>query len=410
MMSEKDALKTLAMIQTPYETETPAFCYPGTPLNGDTGDVAKIIMPKNINMIGSHTIGVTSNSKTIPPAEGGFEQPHQIERDYIKWIGKYFCKHVDPNKVLDIIDGFFCGGGTEGNLEGMWIAREYLRSKHNGPIALMFTSLTHYSGPKTAFILNINKHIHYVKLNEKLEMDPEDLFLQIKQLSGEIKNFIILAAVGTTLCGSVDNIVEIDKKISILEKDFGVNIYLHVDQAFGGFVLPFISNIPVGFENKNVKSISLDGHKMGNIPYPSGIFMCRKDLQMYVKIDVPYVGSHMDATISGSRTFLGAAYGWFYAMTKGDKYHTQIVKDCISHRDELAAMIKNIKGVNVLPYSPYINILPFAIPEDNIKKMPLGYQIRSDKMGDMNVCKLCILPHTFKYIKQFAKDLENAMN
>lgn len=405
-------------IKSPYETDRPAMCYPGTCLLNDTGEIAKIVIPKNLNMIGSPTLGITSDMKTLPPSEGGFEIPHQLERDYIQWIGKYFCKKTDPKKILDIIDGYFCGGGTEGNIEGLWIGREYLRHLYKGEIAVILTQLTHYSIPKGLFILDINKNIQYVELNKNLEMDEKNFYNTVKTTFTEkkIKNFIVVGTVGTTLCGSVDPISEIDKYISILKKELGVNIYFHVDASFGGYTLPFITDKHlIGFENENLMSIVVDGHKMGNLPYSAGIFLCRKNLQQFVKIDVPYVGSHMDVTVSGSRSFLSIAYGWHYINKYGDKWHTDFVNQCIMYRNKLVARLEKIKGVTILPYSPYVNLLPISIDEKYGNSMPKDYQMRGDivKLGGktFNVYKLCILPHTFKSIDSddFATDLEKVL-
>ena len=45
---------------------------------------------------------------------------------------------------------------------------------------------------------------------------------------------------------------------------------------------------------------------MGNMPYPCGIFLCRKNLQDTVSLNVFYLGGHQDNTIIGSRTAISA--------------------------------------------------------------------------------------------------------
>lgn len=404
-------LEQIAKIQTPYKTSPPCFCYPGTTIMPEFGEISKMLTPLQINNIGSHTNGITSQNTEVL-SEGGFEVPHQMERDYIWEISKMFYKTIPDGMIKDVIDGYFCGGGTEGNIEGLWIGREYLKSKCNDDIVVIVTPLTHYSIAKGAHILGINQHIQFVKMNDKFEMDVSDLKLTIDKLMTTYHNFLIVGTVGTTMCGSIDPISEINKLIKSYQT---VNFYFHVDASFGGFTVPFVTNpsqILVGFENSEVKSIVIDADKMGLLPYPSGIFMCRKDLQNHVMIDVPYVGSHMDMTISGSRTFVSVACGWYYLKHYGVPWHTQFVTECIAKRNTLAEMLSHIKGVTVLPCSPYTNMLPISASFDSKYMNPL-YNMRCDQLeyqGKMiNVYKLCIFPHTFNYFDQFASDLSHAI-
>ena len=168
-----------------------------------------------------------------------------------------------------------------------------------------------------------------------------------------------------------------------------------------------------GFEHAHVQSIVVDADKMGMLPYPSGIFLCRKNLQSIVNIDVPYISGHMDMTISGSRTFLSAACGWYYMNVIKDSGHTKMVAECIQKRNELVEKLKAVEGVTILPYSNYINILPISTPFDVSNKMHPNYNLRFDHIRynnkDVIVYKLCIFPHTFAHIDQFVQDLKQAL-
>lgn len=398
-------------IKSPYQTNPPSFCYPGTVLMEEFGEIGKKLVPLHINSIGTHTFGITQKTCDVP-SEGGFEIPHKMERDFIWWIASMFYKNILPQEVTDFIDGYFCGGGTEGNIEGLWIGREYLRSFSQDEVILVVTPLTHYSVMKGAHLLGIDKQLRFVKVNEKFEMDIDDLKKTIDEVSFHSKNILIVGTVGTTLCGSIDPICQINSLIRNYATK--ANFYFHIDASFGGFTVPFITEeILVGFENSEVKSIVVDADKMGLLPYPSGIFLCRKNLQNLVKIDVPYVGSHMDMTISGSRTFVSVACGWYYMKAYGVPWHRLMVEQCISFRDKLAEMLKRVKGVIVLPYSPYTNMLPITAEIDPQLMNPL-YNLRSDEVEYQNksirVYKLCIFPHTFNHLDQFVSDLAEAID
>jgi len=423
-VEESQLWQDLIRMQTPYTTSPCAFCYPGTPLLPDITKIASLAMSKQINLIGTHTIGVTSTSNENI-GESGFEIAQHYERELIFWIGKLLCKH-DPEHVKDIVDGYMCGGGTEANIESFWIAREYLRKtmEHpDEPIYVLFTDLTHYSITKAMHMMDI-KFVEKVKHTNKFEMDTNDLYDKIVMLNSKgVKHFIVVGTVGTTSCGSIDPISEMSVVLTKVQKEFGVHTYLHVDASFGGFTVPFVTNnVMIGFENAAVQSVTVDADKMGRLPYPSGMFLCRKGLQKYVETRVQYIRGHTDDTVSGSRTAISAVAGYYYSQKYGYVGHSEYVNSCIRHRNMLVSFLSKIKGVTVLPHSAYINMLPIIIDvvdgkipsEETEKGIMKDYHMRSDEVnvnGKMcTVYKLCIMEHTFPYIEQFVSDVERMFN
>ena len=70
-----------------------------------------------------------------------------------------------------------CSGGTEANIQGLWVQRNRLQSNNYKDIHIYVTSLTHYSIIKACDILNIPKgNQHCIGLNDKYEMDVNKLF------------------------------------------------------------------------------------------------------------------------------------------------------------------------------------------------------------------------------------------
>jgi len=404
----------MEQIITPYETIPPAFCYPGTRLVQYSPEFLGQILIKHINMIGTHTIGITSNNNTSE-GEGGFELPHEIERWCIWHIAKQFYKQKNED-VKDIIDGHFCTGGTEANLEGLWIAREYLQPNVN----ILMTELSHYSIAKSINILNLTEPT-IIETNNKFEMDIGDLEKKMITLidNGE-KSFLIILAVGTTSTGSVDDIHNINEKLLEFKNKYtDINIYIHVDASFGGFTLPYLTNgITIGFENELVMSIAIDGHKMGNLPYPGCIILYRKNLHDYVSRRVNYIKGHMDSTIAGSRSFIAQAC-YYYLHNNTNFNQKKYVTDCINYKNILIEKIieQNNDRITILPHSEYVNILPLKIdvkdgkiPDELLLSEILkNYQLRNDivKYNDkyIYVYKICIMPHTFNYIEKFVDNI-----
>ena len=255
-------------IISPFDKEIPCFSYPGMSLNNRFMDVVIENMPKQLNSIGTHTRSQNS--------EDGFDEIHQAEREYIYWVGQ---KLFSTSKnIKEDIDGYLCSGGTEANIMGLWILRNMLFNQgfDINNIHVVFSKLSHYSVVKASNLLYL-KNTHSVNANHKFKIDFNELTKLCDTLLNNENNRIILVLnIGTTLAGTVDNVIKINKWINEKYKN---KIYIHLDAAFGGFILPF-SNTEKKyfFENDNVLTIGLDAHKTGQLPFSTGIFLCRKNL------------------------------------------------------------------------------------------------------------------------------------
>ncbi|MDO8599545.1 MAG: pyridoxal-dependent decarboxylase [bacterium] len=446
----RDTLKRSAAFESPYDGDSPAFCYPGTPIVRDAlavtdGQPLFALQPNNI---GTHT-------QEAREREGGFEGPQAIEADAI-WMAADI---VGGTK--DTVDGYFCGGATEGNIAGMWIAREWLR-RHPDPmqrgIIVLCTPLTHYSIHKATAMLDIGqaspryalcsrchrehlfmpdptgRGVALVGMNERWEMDIGELRRIFKLCYKDgFRRFIIVPTIGTTATGSVDSVAAIGAFVQGIHRTTHARCYMHVDAAFGGFTVPFVQqNCQIGFDVPEVMSLTLDADKMGQLPYPAGIFLCRKDLQQSIGRQVTYIRGHEDNTVSGSRSAIPALFAWFQFRADGRAGQRAYVHRCLTARNRLVTLIQqHLPWATVHRYSEVVNILPVELPIDGdhgdvphlIADMHTqeeydalapearacagylaGYQLRADYVPsdpkDPESCprivyKLCIMPHTF---------------
>ena len=100
----------------------------------------------------------------------------------------------------------------------------------------------------------------YAELDSSFRVDTSEVEKCIS------KNTVaIVGTAGTAELGVVD---PIDKLSEIALRH---NVYLHVDAAFGGLIIPFLPNPkPIfDFSLEGVKSITVDPHKMGMAAIPS---------------------------------------------------------------------------------------------------------------------------------------------
>jgi len=260
-------------------------------------------MVKNPNHIGCHTLG---------SSEGFFSGTQSIEKELIELCAVDILKG-QPNKF----DGYVASGGTEANIQAIWIYRNYFIQEHNShldEICILCSEDTHYSFDKASNLLAIS--IYKVPVDEdERTISRNNLNTQIELAKSHGKKyFITVANMMTTMFGSVDNI---DVYVESL-KACKVAFKIHVDGAFGGFYYPFANeNNPLNFENKNITSITLDAHKMAQAPYGTGIFIVRKGLMQYVGTkEASYVKGN-DSTLIGSRSGANSIAVWMILMKHG---------------------------------------------------------------------------------------------
>lgn len=260
-------------------------------------------MSRNPNHIGCHTMG---------DSEEFFKGTHKIEQEVLK---------IASSDILDggdeEFDGYIASGGTEANIQAIWIYRNYFKREFNASndeIVILCSEDSHYSMPKGGDILNIDvKYVEVDDSDRSLLQSSIDTKIEEAKKDG-VKYFIVVANMMTTMFGSIDDINLYTDSLDRAE----VNYKVHIDGAYGGFVAPFSSdNKDLLFSNPKVNSVTLDAHKMLQAPFGTGIFVIRKDWMQYaVTKEAKYVRG-MDATLIGSRSGANAVAVWMLLMTYG---------------------------------------------------------------------------------------------
>ena len=257
----------------------------------------------NPNHIGCHTLG---------DSESAFKGTHELEKEVLNVLA------VDVFKAQpDSFDGYISPGGTEANIQAIWMYRNFFMYKRNAKlneIAIVASEDTHYSIPKAANLLSLE----WLKISVDFETRAIDVAvldaILLKAKNQGKKYFIVISNMGTTMFGSVDNP---DDYTSLLEKH-KVEYKMHIDGAYGGFVYPFSNEQSViNFTNPKISSITIDAHKMLQAPYGTGIFICRKGLIENVLTQEAQYVEGMDLTLCGSRSGANAIAVWMILFTYG---------------------------------------------------------------------------------------------
>jgi tyrosine decarboxylase/aspartate 1-decarboxylase len=293
--------------------------------------------------------------------------------------------------------GFILTGGTEANIMALWIARNMNRRENK---EIIVPETAHFSFEKAADILGLK----LIKANVKEHcVDASDVKAKVNDNTAAI-----VGIAGSTEYGAVDDI-EALSKIAIKE-----DLFLHVDAAFGGLVIPFLKELcyeseEFDFSLEGVSSITVDPHKMGLAPVPGGCLLLRDESYLkYIEKSSPYLTEKRHYTLSGTRTGASAAAVYAILNLLGREGYQENVKKCMKLTMKLYEELKKL-GLGVI--KPTMNILVFgeenqdAISEALAQK---GWNVSRTTKGEI---RLVIMPHvTDEHVNEFISDLKETVS
>jgi tyrosine decarboxylase/aspartate 1-decarboxylase len=213
----------------------------------------------------------------------------------------------------------------------------------------------------------------------------------------------IVGTAGTAELGAVDPISELSE-IALRH-----NVFLHVDAAFGGLVIPFLKGIKPQFDFnlEGVQSITVDPHKMGMAAIPAGGILFRDDKALdFIKTETPYLTDKVQYTIVGTRTGAAAASVWAVLKALGMDGFQKVVGNCMKNTKLLADGVE--KAGFKLVAAPTLNLVAFR--SENTKGLAeklwkrgwcISYVPRYDCI------RVVVMPHVKRrYALAFLSDIE----
>jgi len=281
--------------------------------------------------------------------------------------------------------GYATTGGTESNIQALRLARA-LRHDIPDPNVVIPES-AHFSFKKACDILGLA--MHRVPLKKDYRMDAD-------AAAGLVdKNTIALVGVaGTTEYGMVDPIADLAK---IARQH---DLFLHVDAAFGGMVIPFLDDpVPFDFSLPGVTSIAVDPHKMGMSTIPCGCLLTREpDLLNTLNIDTPYLTVKQEYTLAGTRPgapVAGALAVMDYLGFEGMK---AVVSGCMKNSRRLTAGLETL-GIPRAA-TPDVNVATFVCDKARI---PGPWKVSWTCRKHLRI--VCMPQVTLDRIEAFLQDL-----
>lgn len=286
-------------------------------------------------------------------AIAGDSSANQVEYQAINWLKTLF-------GIEQAYTGTFVSGATMSSFTGLAIGRQWIGQQSEidiaheglpslGPIKVLSGS-AHSSVFKALSMLGMGRGcLQQVQLLPNREaVDVTALEKALEVLAG--KPCIVVANSGTV------NTVDFDDLAAIGQLKKKYPFWLHVDAAFGGFAAcsPSYKHLTKGINFAD--SITIDLHKMLNVPYDSAIQLSRyPDLQQavfqnsgarYLEVatkEVPFV--HL--TPENSRRFR-ALPAWLSLKAYGKDGFQEMVERNVQHAKNLGHWIDQ---------SPYFKLL-----------------------------------------------------
>lgn len=332
----------------------------------------------NPNHIGCHTLEGDHESL--------FTGTQELEKKLIQLCAEEIFK-ANPNEY----DGYVASGGTEANIEAIWIYRNYFEKVCNADyneITILCSEDTHYSIHKASNLLNID--CTFLPVDENTRQIKLQLFeASVNKLLKEGKKyFIVVLNLSTTMFGSVDDIEQITAFLNLLK----IPYKLHIDAAYGGFIYPFTnSESKFNFKNKDISSISIDGHKMLQSPYGTGILLTRKNHIEFVCNEKATYVKGKDYTLVGSRSGANAVCIWMILHAHGSVEWTIKMNQLV---DKTTNFCHSLSEFGVEYYrNPFLNIV--AIKSKYISKNLAKQFILVPDTHDENPewYKIVMMPH-----------------
>ena len=290
---------------------------------------------------------------------------HAFEREVINRFAGLL--RISPDDAW----GYVTSGGTEGNMYGLYLARELFP---NG--MFYFSEETHYSVLKNVRLLNARYIM--IKRQETGEIDYDDLHDMIR-VHRDVPA-VIMATIGTTMRGGMD---DIDRIRNILSDLAVSSSYIHADAALSGMILPFVDEPqPFGFD-AGVDSISVSGHKLIGAPLPCGVVLTKRSHVERVGRAIELVGVR-DTTLSGSRSAMGPLMMWYAFARHGDEGFRKLVAGMLDTAEYAVGQF-NERGIPAWRHQNSVTVVFPRPPDDVIRKWQMAPE------GD--IAHIITMPH-----------------
>jgi tyrosine decarboxylase / aspartate 1-decarboxylase len=296
--------------------------------------------------------------------------------------------------------GWLLSGGTEANITALWIARN---AAGPGRREVVLPESAHFSFSKALDLLGLRPR--WVPLDEQGRSTLDGVRRALSP-----RTLAMIAIAGTTELGAVDPIEE------LAELALARRVPLHVDAAFGGFVLPWRKSRatarPLRFDLAlpGVSSLAVDPHKMGMAPVAAGALLVRKaEEASAITVPSPYLSAPQNVGLLGTRASSAVAATYCALMGLGHEGYRRNVERCVALTRRLMEGGQRAGLVPVV--EPTLNIVAFHHPNPMAVQtwmLERGWDVSA--IPRPSALRFVVMPHaTERTVLLLLKDLARAV-
>lgn len=286
--------------------------------------------------------------------------------------------------------GVFTSGGTQSNLMGVLLARDWCIAKNwknaDGQewsvqrdgipadamqkVKVICSENAHFSVQKNMAMMGMGfQSVVTVPVNENAQMDVVALEKTMQHLQDEGKIVAcVVATAGTTDAGAIDDL----KKVRELTNKFGA--WMHIDAAWGGALL--LSNdyrsMLDGIELSD--SVTLDFHKHYFQSISCGAFLLKDEKNYrFMHYEAEYLNSAYDEehgvpnlvskSLQTTRRF-DALKLWMTIEALGEELYGSMIDHGVKLTRQVAEYIKATDGLELLVEPQFASVLFRVVPKD----------------------------------------------
>lgn len=276
---------------------------------------------------------------------------------------------------------------TSGASEANILALAWMRIR-SGTNEVIVPRTGHFSLEKAAKFLGLTLKIAEIDAQHRVDVDS------VRRLLGP-KTAGIVAVAGTTQVGSIDPIRD------VAEVARAHDVPLHVDAAFGGYVLPFLKpRRPFGFDIPGVESIAMDTHKMAMGTIGAGAILFREKHELeQLAVETPYLSTPRQRGILGTRNAGPVAAAVAAWDELGPSGYGATVRTCLGNT---AFLLRELERAGIRPLvEPELNIvaIPHPAPEQLQQRLTeAGWRV--NVLTRLRAIRIVVMPHVTRRVLQ----------
>ncbi|NHN42414.1 tyrosine decarboxylase MfnA [Halorubellus sp. JP-L1] len=316
---------------------------------------------------------------TNPGDPATYQSVADLETEVVEMLGD----------VVGVADpsGYVASGGTEANIQAVRMARN--RAVTQTPNVVVPES-AHFSFKKAADVLGVELRVTSLEDDYTADVGAVERFC-------DEDTVLVVGVAGSTEYGRVDPIPE----LAAVGHEYGALV--HVDAAWGGFVLPFTDH-DWSFADASIDTMTIDPHKMGQAAIPAGGLLAR-DAELFdaLAVDTPYLESASQATLTGTRSGAGVASAHAALRALWPDGYREASQRAQANAEWLADALA-AAGLNVV--DPELPLVAASVTDEAFEALR-EREWRLSRTSDGELRVVC-MPHvTREMLESFVADVES---